>query len=127
MSILVALVLSLLAPGSGQAYNGERRKAYVYAGIYLLVPLLAAPFMKTLQEMVKAETDSGWLSVGVGVGAAYAAVVLISMLDALFSAIKIRRNQLKTEGGGLKIGVLFAVCIYILRFGASIAAYRLQQ
>jgi hypothetical protein len=120
MNVLVALVMSLVAPGSGQAYNGEMPKAYAFAGISVLVPTLFLPLV------VRAMSHGGGEWGMAMMGFAYPVVVLMAVLDAVGQAVRIHRGTLKTEGGGWKIGLIFLVAIVVANVAIKLSGISLK-
>lgn len=119
MNIIVALVMSLIAPGSGQAYNGQRAKAFVFGGVSVFVPTLILPLiLRTSQN--GAEWGMNFF------GLAYPVITLMAIVDAAGEAVRIRRGSVKTEGGGWQIGLICLVAILVLRFGIKLSGIPLK-
>ncbi len=109
LSNIVGALLFSLFPGASQAFNGERTKAYVYTGIYILAPFLLIPGVKSLLRSAGEPS-----SVSMALVAMYAAFNLIALLDALFAAIRNRKIPANERGGGWMKGLIFAIAIIVL-------------
>jgi len=81
---IVALLLSFLTPGLGQIYNGQLKKAvsFYLAECLLVILLLFSDLFLSFFGMVM------FLLIGFSIG-------LFSMLEALWSAIRLKRISLK--------------------------------
>ena len=82
MTVAWAVLFSLLAPGAGHLYLGQREKAGVYGAVGLLVPSIITPLMGRLF------IRSGSMSPLFLVSMMYSAVVLVCLVDTAGAGIE---------------------------------------
>jgi hypothetical protein len=106
--IFLAFLFALIGPGGGQAYLGEMKKAYVYGGVYLSLPILSPLVLRVL---LKSSDETGMRTISVFT-ACTGTVILISFLDAIFTAIRLRKAD--SPPIQWKRGLVFAMAIEII-------------
>lgn len=112
MNLVAAILLSLLAPGAGQAYNGERQKAYGYAGFYLMMLALIMPF--GLRLMLGSKSDPSQMA-AVAMTAGFPLITLVAIIDAGGRAYETMKGKRNADGGGLKVGLIALGAIFVAR------------
>ena len=126
---IVALLLSLLTPGLGQIYNGQLKKAVgFYLAEWLLVAILFlfSDLFFTFSGMII------FLSILILIGFG---LLLFSMLEALWSAIKLKRISLKKYNRWyFYFGIIFVnlfliapITRSVIKQGIPIKAYRIPS
>ena len=126
---IVALLLSLLTPGLGQIYNGQLKKAVsFYLAEWLLVAILFlfSDLFFTFSGMII------FLSIFILIGFG---LLLFSMLEALWSAIKLKRISLKKYNRWyFYFGIIFVnlfliapITRSVIKQGIPITAYRIAS
>lgn len=112
MSILVAVLLSLITPGAGQAYNGQRKMAWAFALIDVLGPLA----ILLLYMLVRAD------AVLMAGGLSRAVVSLLAVVDAGGRAYEKNKGKPMEGPGGWQPGLLCAAGVIAGRYAAGLAA-----
>jgi hypothetical protein len=115
MIIFLTLLLSLFAAGGGQAYLGDMKKAYVYGGVYISTPLIAPVILRI---SMGSSGDTG-LRIAFVYVACMSAVMVISIIDAVFTAIRLRNsNSLNIR---LERGLIFTAVVWVIQIGLKLS------
>ena len=94
MNIVFAMLLSLVFPGAGQAYNGQMPKGIGFAVFYLIVPI------PLLFLMLQGHEWAMWTISGIKL-----VTPLVSLVDAAGRAYEIKTGKRAAIGGGWAPGL----------------------
>ncbi|MFC1520842.1 hypothetical protein ACFL6Y_00360 [Elusimicrobiota bacterium] len=107
MNIVFAIILSLLTPGAGQAYNGKPAKACGFGSAYLILHNLFGPLVFGYAKA----RDLQWLVIVFSV--AMIVLYIYAAWDAVADAVKIRKGEMESFGGWRHGLVAFAILLVL--------------
>ncbi|MFA6583780.1 MAG: hypothetical protein WCS77_05735 [Elusimicrobiaceae bacterium] len=105
MNIFLALLFSLTAPGAGQIYNGDYALGACFGGFFVLWHSLFAPLILRIAGLSDPRRILRFAAI---VGKVFICIIIISMAEAGFSAI---RNTNPFSWGSVGISLASAVIL----------------
>ena len=110
MELFLVTLFSLCAPGAGQVYNADYGKAAVFGGIFILLQPLAAPL---LVRILKIRELRGVLKLAQTVNRIFIAAVILSVVDAVYSAYKGYTALLHISWSGAAYAAVYAAAVSV--------------
>ena len=108
MNVVFAMLLSLVFPGAGQAYNGQLSKGMGFALFYLVAPI------PLLLLMVHGQEWAMWTISGIKIF-----TPLVSLVDAGGRSYEIKTGKRPAIGGGWGPGIGVLAGGIALRYGIA--------
>lgn len=108
LNIFIAVLLALIAPGAGQFYNGQYFKGLLFGTAFALMMNVLVPLVVRARGLTLKIDILIFVS---RANAAYALIIFVSILDALFYALSIYKGYLDRPPHSLPAAAIFALAI----------------